>query len=78
MGMGEEYGEKMGKGEWEGERVSLEKEGDGGVEKVEMEWVREKIEWGGGLGDLRGLVGEEMKNVVGEVKEYVKRDELKK
>ncbi|MEO4747969.1 viral A-type inclusion protein, partial [Phocaeicola vulgatus] len=38
----------------------------------------QKIDWGAAFGDLTGLLADQMKNLLGELKQYVKTDEFKK
>ena len=43
-----------------------------------MEALTQKIDWGAAFGDLTGLLADQMKNLLGELKQYVKTDEFKK
>ncbi len=62
----------------QGERLTLEKQRDAAVHKVDMEALTQKIDWGAAFGDLTGLLADQMKNLLGELKQYVKTDEFKK
>ena len=42
-----------------------------------MEALSQKIDWGAAFGDLTGLLADQMKNLLGELKQYVKTDEFK-
>ena len=54
------------------------KQRDAAVHKVDMEALTQKIDWGAAFGDLTGLLADQMKNLLGELKQYVKTDEFKK
>ncbi|MDB0819985.1 viral A-type inclusion protein, partial [Phocaeicola vulgatus] len=66
------------KAQSQGERLTLEKQRDAAVHKVDMEALTQKIDWGAAFGDLTGLLADQMKNLLGELKQYVKTDEFKK
>ena len=78
LAIAEEYAEKIRKAQSQGERLTLEKQRDVAVHKVDMEALTQKIDWGAAFGDLTGLLADQMKNLLGELKQYVKTDEFKK
>ena len=78
LAIAEEYAEKIRKEQSQGERLTLEKQRDAAVHKVDMEALTQKIDWGAAFGDLTGLLADQMKNLLGELKQYVKTDEFKK
>lgn len=78
LAIAEEYAEKIHKAQSQGERLTLEKQRDAAVHKVDMEALTQKIDWGAAFGDLTGLLADQMKNLLGELKQYVKTDEFKK
>ena len=78
LAIAEEYAEKIRKAQSQGERLTLEKQRDAAVHKVHMEALTQKIDWGAAFGDLTGLLADQMKNLLGELKQYVKTDEFKK
>ena len=78
LAIAEEYAEKIRKAQSQGERLTLEKQRDAAVHKVDMEALTQKINWGAAFGDLTGLLADQMKNLLGELKQYVKTDEFKK
>lgn len=78
LAIAEEYAEKIRKAQSPGERLTLEKQRDAAVHKVDMESLTQKIDWGAAFGDLTGLLADQMKNLLGELKQYVKTDEFKK
>ena len=78
LAIAEEYAEKIRKAQSQGERLTLEKHRDAAVHKVDMEALTQKIDWGAAFGDLTGLLADQMKNLLGELKQYVKTDEFKK
>ena len=78
LAVAEEYAEKIRKAQSQGERLTLEKQRDAAVHKVDMESLTQKIDWGAAFGDLTGLLADQMKNLLGELKQYVKTDEFKK
>ena len=77
LAIAEEYAEKIRKAQSQGERLTLEKQRDAAVHKVDMEALTQKIDWGAAFGDLTGLLADQMKNLLGELKQYVKTDEFK-
>ena len=78
LAIAEEYAEKIRKAQSQEERLTLEKQRDAAVHKVDMEALTQKIDWGAAFGDLTGLLADQMKNLLGELKQYVKTDEFKK
>ena len=78
LAIAEEYAEKIRKAQSQGERLTLEKQRDAAVHKVDMEALTQKIDWGAAFGDLTGLLADQIKNLLGELKQYVKTDEFKK
>ena len=78
LAIAEEYAEKIRKAQSQGERLTLEKQRDAAVHKVDMEALTQKIDWGAAFGDLTGLLADQMKNLLGELEQYVKTDEFKK
>ena len=78
LAIAEEYAEKIRKAQSQGERLTLEKQRDAAVHKVDMEALTQKIDCGAAFGDLTGLLADQMKNLLGELKQYVKTDEFKK
>ena len=78
LAIAEEYAEKIRKAQSQGERLTLVKQRDAAVHKVDMEALTQKIDWGAAFGDLTGLLADQMKNLLGELKQYVKTDEFKK
>ena len=78
LAIAEEYAEKIRKAQSQGERLTLEKQRDAAVHKVDMEALTQKIDWGAAFGDLTGLLADQMKNLLGELYQYVKTDEFKK
>lgn len=77
LAIAEEYAEKIRKAQSRGEMLTLEKQRDAAVHKVDMEALSQKIDWGAAFGDLTGLLADQMKNLLGELKEYAKTDEFK-
>lgn len=78
LAIAEEYAEKIRKAQSGGERLALERQRDAAVRKVDMDALTQKIDWGAAFGDLTGLLADQMKNLLGELKQYVKTDEFKK
>ena len=78
LAIAEEYAEKIRKAQSQGERLTLEKQRDAAVHKVDMEALTQTIDRGAAFGDLTGLLADQMKNLLGELKQYVKTDEFKK
>lgn len=77
LAIAEEYAEKIRNAQSEGERLSLERQKDSAVHQVDMSALSQKIDWGAAFGDLTGLLGEQMKDLLRELKIYVKTDKFK-
>ncbi len=50
LAIAEEYAEKIRKAQSQGERLTLEKQRDAAVHKVDMESLTQKIDWGAAFG----------------------------
>lgn len=77
LAIAEEYAEKIRNAQSEGERLYLERQKDSAVHQVDMSALSQKIDWGVAFGDLTGLLGEQMKDLLRELKVYVKTDKFK-
>lgn len=77
LAIAEEYAEKIRNAQSESERLSLERQKDSAVHQVDMSALSQKIDWGAAFGDLTGLLGEQMKDLLRELKVYVKTDKFK-
>lgn len=77
LAIAEEYAEKIRKAQNEGERLTLEKQRDSAIRNVDMEALSRKIDWGDVFGDLTGMLGEQLKGLLKELKAYTKTDKFK-
>lgn len=77
LAIAEEYAEKIRKAQSEGERMSLEKRRDSAIHQVDMNALSQKIDWGAAFGDLTGLLRDQMKDLLSELKEYSQSDKFK-
>lgn len=77
LAIAEEYAEKIHKAQSEGEKLTLEKQQQAAIQKVEIEALKQDIDWKGLLGDFGGLFEEQLKPTLEKLKEYTKSDEFK-
>lgn len=77
LAIAEEYAEKIHKAQSEGEQLTLEKQQQAAIQKVEIEALKQDIDWKGLLGDFGGLFEEQLKPTLEKLKEYTKSDEFK-
>lgn len=74
----EEYAEKIaqaGDNEWE--KKSLEKQRESALQKVEIDALRQEIDWKGLLGDFGGLFEEQLKPTLEKLRKYTESNEFK-
>lgn len=73
----EEYAEKIRRAQSDGEKLSLEKQQQAEIQKVEIEALKQDIDWKGLLGDFGGLFEDQLKPTLEKLKAYTKSDEFK-
>lgn len=73
----EEYAEKIEKAQNEGERLTLEKQRESALQKVEIDALRQEIDWKGLLGDFGGLFEEQLKPTLEKLRKYTESNEFK-
>ena len=78
LAIAQEYTQKIKEATTEGERLSLIKQRDSELHNVDMSAVSMNIDWGRAFGDLTGMLGSQMKNLLKELEAYVGSDKFKK
>ena len=78
LAIAQEYATKIKEATTEGERLSLIKERDSELHNVDMNAISMNIDWGRAFGDLTGMLGSQMKNLLKELEAYVGSDKFKK
>lgn len=78
LAIAQEYATKIKEAMTEGERLSLIKKRDSELHNVDMSAVSMNIDWGRAFGDLTGMLGSQMKNLLKELESYVGSDKFKK
>lgn len=76
LAIAEEYAEKIRKAQTEGERLSLEKERDAAVNKVEMESVSQQVDWGSVFGNFGVMFKEQIRPTIERLEEIARSDEF--
>lgn len=77
LAIAEEYAEKIEKAQNEGERLTLEKQRESALQKVEIDALRQEIDWKGLLGDFGGLFEEQLKPTLEKLRKYTESNEFK-
>lgn len=77
LAIAEEYAEKIAKAQNDGERMTLEKRRDAELRTIEINALKQEIDWKGLLGDFGGLFEEQMKPTLEKLRQYAESDEFK-
>lgn len=77
LAIAEEYAEKIRKATTEGERLSLMKERDAAVRKVDVDAINQQIDWQAVFGGFTGLLEQQLRETLAGLKEYTKSDKFK-
>ena len=77
LAIAEEYAEKIHKAQNEGERQALEKQKAAALQRVEVEALKQEIDWKGLLGDFGGLFEEQIKPTLEKLRVYAGSDDFK-
>lgn len=77
LAIAEEYAEKIRKAQTEGERQTLEKQKAAAQQRIEVEALKQEIDWKGLLGDFGGLLEEQLKPTLEKLRVYAGSDEFK-
>lgn len=77
LALAEEYAERIRKAQTEGERLTLEKERDQRIGNVNLEAIRQTIDWASVFGGFSGMLQDEIKSNIEAIREYMKSDEFK-
>lgn len=72
----QEYADKIAKAQTEGERLSLTKERDAKLNKIDAQAIENKIDWSTVFSDLTGVMREQLREVLTAVKGYTKTDKF--
>lgn len=68
LAIAEEYAEKIRRAQSEGERLSLEKERDSAVNRLELSAIRQQIDWGSILGNFGVMFREQVQPTIDRLK----------
>lgn len=77
LAIAEEYANKIRNAQSEGEKLTLEKQQQAEIQKVEIEALKQDIDWKGLLGDFGGMFEEQLKPTLDKLKAYTESDEFK-
>lgn len=77
LAIAEEYAEKIRNAQSEGEKLTLGKQQQAAIQKVEIEALKQDIDWKGLLGDFGGMFEEQLKPTLEKLKAYTESDEFK-
>lgn len=73
----EEYADKIRKAATEGERLSLGRERDSALRRVDLDALDRKIDWQSVFGDFSGILGTQLKETLDGLKSYVQTDRFR-
>lgn len=76
LAIAQEYAGKIAKAQTEGERLSLTKERDAKLNKIDVQAVENKIDWSTVFSDLTGVMREQLREVLTAVKGFTKTDKF--
>lgn len=76
LAIAQEYADKIAKAQTEGERLSLTKERDEKLNKIDAQAVENKIDWSTVFSDLTGVMREQLREVLTAVKGFTKTDKF--
>lgn len=77
LAIAEEYAEKIRKAQSEGERLSLEKERDTAMQKVEVDAIKQSIDWGSVFGEFGAMFKDQLQPTIDKLREISMSDEFK-
>lgn len=77
LAIAEEYAEKIRKAQNEGERLSLEKQRDSALLKVDVEAARQSIDWQNVFGNLGMILTEQVQPTIDNLRKITQFDEFK-
>ncbi len=77
LAIAEEYAEKIKKAQSEGERLSLTAERDRSLQQIEINAIRQNIDWGSVFGDFGTMLRDEIEQNLEAVRKYMKSDEFR-
>lgn len=77
LAIAEEYAEKIKKAQNEGERLKFEKERDSSIRQVDIDALKQNIDWATVFGEFGGMFSDIIKPALVEAKKYRDSDEFK-
>lgn len=77
LAIAEEYAEKISKAQSEGERLTLARQRDAEIQRVDMSAMEQTIDWQAVFGGFTGILEEQLRETLNGLKEYVKTDKFK-
>lgn len=77
LAIAEEYAEKIKKAQNEGERLSLERQRDSAIQQVEVNAIKQSVDWGSVFGEFGAIFKEQLQPTIDKLKAIVKSDEFK-
>lgn len=77
LAIAEEYAEKIKKAQNDGERLTFEKQRDSALQKVEIDAIKQSIDWGSVFGEFGTMFKEQLQPTIEKLKEISKSDEFK-
>lgn len=76
LAIAEEYAEKIRRAQSEGERLSLEKERDSAVNRLELSAIRQQIDWGNVFGNFGVMFREQVQPTIDRLKTIARSPEF--
>lgn len=76
LAIAEEYAEKIRRAQSEGERLSLEKERDSAVNRLELSAIRQQIDWGSVFGNFGVMFREQVQPTIDRLKTIARSPEF--
>ena len=76
LAIAQEYADKIAKAQTEGERLSLTKERDAKLSKIDAQALENSIDWSTVFSDLTGVMREQLREVLTAVKGFTKTDKF--
>ncbi len=77
LAIAEEYAEKIRKAQSEGERLTLARQRNAEIQRVDMSAMEQTIDWQAVFGGFTGILEEQLRETLNGLKEYVKTDKFK-
>ena len=78
LAIAEEYAEKIKNAETEGERLSLQAESDRALQQVEINAIKQQIDWGSVFGDFGTMFKDQLQPTIDKLREIAGSDTFRK